>query len=193
MTSWMATSRPDLLAERGPQPFPMLAGQGLGHPNGRHHPVLLGRGQGDEALDGVGEGPLARRHRSSGQHDRRFGGPSGQQLTDQFLALGQPDRPIAQSVAQLGRGLHQPGEPEELVLGLLQGAVALGDHQLGPDGLSIEGRGEGLPPGPAHGRTFGHDVDGGLGHLAVEQSVDQPLPFRLGPTGVGHRPTQAGR
>src|SRR5687768_12010871 len=55
-----------LLSERDPQPFPVFAGQRLGHPNRRHHPMLLGRSQSDESLNGMSESSLPRRHRSSG-------------------------------------------------------------------------------------------------------------------------------
>ena len=88
MTSCTATSRPSCRLSEVSQLVALLRGQRLGHPHGGHDPVLLRRGQGDEALDGVREGPLPGAHGALGQHHRGVGRPSCEQPAEQLLAVG---------------------------------------------------------------------------------------------------------
>ena len=145
----------DLLASRpARRRCALLVGQRPGDPDGGDHPVLLRRGEGDVALDGVtrtsarGPRPPAWPARSSPA------GPALQQLADQVLPADRAvDRSLGQRVAQLrsrtrpagrtgtARPRSRPGRPPRSAT-----------HQLGPHGLPLEGGGEGPTAGPAHRR-----------------------------------------
>ena len=175
----------DLLTQRRPQPLPLLRGQRPGHPDGGHHPVLLRRGQGDEALDGVGEGPLARRHRPLGQTHRRVGGPPVEQLADQLLrgcaSADRRDRP-ARCAA---RGRTRPAGRTGRARPRSPPACRRARPRISWARTACRSRAAAKvrPPAQRMAAASATMSTAVVGDLAVEQSVDQPRPLLRGDPG----------
>ena len=180
----------DLLRADPHGALPLVVGQRPGHPHGGDDPVLLSGRQSDVALDGVTEvRSRAATARLASTIVARWPGPPAARRPGPRGATGPP--PVTEGVAQPGVGLHQPSEPEQLVLGLVEVAARVGVHQLGPHGLSLEGCGEGPPTGPAHARASATMSTASSETLPSSSPWTKPRRAVLRRTRVGDAPVAA--
>ena len=115
ITSCTATSRPTCLLSAACRRVTLLARQRPGHPDRGHHAVLGGAAMVDVALDRLRERPVP-------GSDRTLRASATVVVSDALPSSSSPTSVLRRSagptarpkrVAQLWRGLHQPGEAEQ--------------------------------------------------------------------------------
>jgi hypothetical protein len=89
---------------------------------------------------------------------------------------------VGQRGAQGGLALEQPGEPEQLVLDVVEDAVALRRAQRGVGGDGLDGLAQVGGAGPRRRDQVGEDLERQRGQLLPEQVL------RQAPAGAGWTP-----
>ena len=192
--SWITIERPTCLLSAGLQAIPLLGAQRPGDPDRRDHPVLLIGRERDEAFDRVARrcAHEPRTARLASTTVASVARPSSRSPTSACRLASGTDA-VADRLAQLRVGLDHPGEPEQLVLGVLQRPVVVGLDQRGPNGLPLHRRGEASGHRPSAWWRLRRRCPPPSWRSVAEETVDEILAAVLGRARIGHRPSQRHR